>query len=198
MNALANTRPSLLIRLRDPQDDRAWVEFLEVYKPVVYRFARRKGFQDADAEELTQEVFIAVRSAVDRWDHDPSRGKFRSWLFRIVRNRMINLAAAQQRQPKATGGTDMRILLEQQPAPVAEDSALFNREYKRQAFHWAAERICGEFRDTTWRAFWMTAVEGGRIKEVAKLLGVTVGAVYKSRSRVMARLRRTVELLEDE
>ena len=112
------TRPSLLIRLRDPQDERAWAEFLEIYTPLVYRLARQKGLQDADAADLTQEVFRAVAAAIDRWDPDPARGSFRGWLFRIARNLFINALAAQQRQPRGTGDTDFNRLLAEQPAPA--------------------------------------------------------------------------------
>jgi RNA polymerase sigma factor (sigma-70 family) len=196
MDDTPNTRPSLLVRIRDPQDEQAWREFLDIYEPLVYRLARRKGFQDADARELSQEVFLAVASAIDRWDPDPSRGSFRGWLFRIARNLMINLLAKQQRHPQGTGSSDVKHLLEGQPAPVGEDSALFDREYRREAFRWAAEQIRGEFRETTWKAFWLTSVEGEEIKEVAQMLGITVGAVYIARSRVMARLRQTIERLE--
>jgi len=196
MDEIPNTRPSLLVRIRDPQDERAWREFLDIYEPLIYRLARRKGFQDADARELSQEVFLAVASAIDRWDPDPSRGSFRGWLFRIARNLMINLLARQRRHPQGTGSTDIKRLLEEQAAPVGEDSALFDRQYKREVFRWAAEQIRGQFRETTWRAFWLSSVEQREIKEVAETLGLTAGAVYIARSRVMARLRETVEGLD--
>jgi len=196
MGEIPDTRPSLLVRIRNPQDERAWREFLDIYEPLVYRLARRKGFQDADARELSQEVFLAVASAIDRWDPDPSRGSFRSWLFRIARNLMVNLLVRQRRHPQGTGSTDIKHLLEEQAAPVGEDSALFDGEYQREAFRWAAGQVRGQFRGTTWKAFWLSSVEGREIKEVAETLGITVGAVYIARSRVMARLRQSVEGLE--
>jgi len=196
MDEIPNTRPSLLVRIRNPQDERAWREFLDIYEPLIYRLARRKGFQDADARELSQEVFLAVASAIDRWDPDPTRGSFRGWLFRIARNLMINLLARQRRHPQGTGSSDIKRLLEEQAAPVGEDSALFDRQYQREVFRWAAEQIRGQFRETTWRAFWLSSVEQREIKEVAETLGLTAGAVYIARSRVMARLRETVEGLD--
>jgi RNA polymerase sigma factor (sigma-70 family) len=196
MEEIPKTRPSLLVRIRDPQDEPAWAEFVEIYEPLVYRLARRKGFQHADAAELTQEVLLAVASAIDRWEPDPARGKFRTWLFRIARNLMINWLAREERHPRASGDSRVRDLLDQQPAPGGEDSSLFEEEYKRQAFRWAAEQIRGRFHETTWKAFWRTSVEGEPIKQVADTLGITAGAVYIARSRVMARLRQTIEGLE--
>ena len=192
-----STRPSLLVRLRDPQDEHAWAEFLEIYGPLVRRLAARRGLQEADAADLTQEVFRVVAAAIDRWDPDPARGSFRGWLFRIARNLMINFLAQQRRHPRGSGDNDVRRLLEEQPAPSA-DSALFDEEYKRRLFGWAADQVRGEFRESTWQAFWRTSVDGQGPRQVADGLGMTVGAVYVARCRVMARLRRTIEQVEGE
>jgi RNA polymerase sigma factor (sigma-70 family) len=198
MAEVPRTRASLLVRIRDPHDERAWGEFVEIYEPVLYRLARRRGFQDADARELTQEVFIAVASAIDRWSVDPARGRFRTWLFRVARNLSINLLAARRRRTQGSGRTDVQLLLDQRPAPRGEDTVLFEREYKCELFGRAASRVRGEFRDATWQAFWRTSVEGGGAAEVATALGISVGAVYIARSRVMARLRSEVQRLEGE
>ena len=198
MDNAPETRPSLLVRIRDARNEQAWTEFLEIYEPLVYRLARKKGFQDADARELTQEVFLAVASAIERWDPDPAKGSFRGWLFRIARNLMINFLAQRRCRPSATGDSNVNRLLNEYPAPNDKQSALFDHEYKRQTFRWAAERVRGEFEDKTWRAFWLTAVEGESIKRTARALGLSAGAVYVARSRVMSRLRQTVQRLEDD
>jgi RNA polymerase sigma-70 factor (ECF subfamily) len=196
MSDSPSTRPSLLVRLRDPQDERAWAEFLEIYGPLVRRLALRRGLQEADAADLTQEVFRAVAVAIERWDPDPARGSFRGWLFRLARNLIVNLLAAQKRHPRGTGDSAFQGLLEQQPAPDVEESLVFEGEYRRQLFAWAAERVRGEFRAPTWDAFWWVAVEGHDPRAVAGRLGMTVGAVYIAKSRVMARLKRAIEQLE--
>jgi RNA polymerase sigma factor (sigma-70 family) len=192
------TRPSLLVRIRDPQDERAWAEFVEIYTPLVHRLARQGRLQDADAADLTQDVFRAVAGAIDRWDPDPSRGSFRGWLFRIARNLMVNLLAAQRRTPRGTGDTDVARLLERQPAPDGEDTARFDLEYRRRLFEWAVEQIRNEFHETTWLAFWRTAVAAQSPKAVADDLGLSLGAVYVYRNRVMTRIRRKIEQVEQE
>jgi len=196
MEEIPKTRASLLVRIRNPQDDQAWAEFVALYEPVVYRIARQRGFQDADARELTQDVLVAVASAIERWEPDPARGRFRTWLFRIARNLSINLLASRRRHAQGTGGTDFQALLEEQEAPRGEDSDLFDREYRRELFGRAVAQVRGQFREATWQAFWLTSVQGRDIGEVAEELGMSAGAVYIARSRVMARLREKVEQLD--
>ncbi|MEO6808102.1 MAG: sigma-70 family RNA polymerase sigma factor [Isosphaeraceae bacterium] len=192
------TRPSLLIRLRDPGDERAWEEFIEIYTPLIHRLARQRGFQDADADDLTQEVFRAVAGAIDRWDPDPARGSFRAWLFRIAQNLMINFLASARRRPQTLGDSGVKDLLDARVKPTPDDSSQFGLEYRRRLFQWAAEKVRGEFREPTWQAFWMTAVDGKKAKEAANALGLSEGAVFMARSRVLARVRRTIEQVEDD
>src|SRR5438552_2289806 len=166
--------------------------------PLIERLARQKGLQEADAADLVQEVLRTVAAAIERQMFDPARGSFRGWLFRIARNLMVNFLISQRRQPRGSGDTDMQQLLEAWPAQDAEDSALFDAEYKRQLLYWAAEQLRGEFTERTWQAFWQTGVEGRSAKEAAAALGMTVGTVYHYKSRVMARLRQKIEEVQGE
>jgi RNA polymerase sigma-70 factor (ECF subfamily) len=190
------TRASLIVKLRDPSDEMAWSEFVTLYEPLVYRLARQKGLQDADARDLCQEVFRAVAQAVDRWE--PGRGSFRGWLSRIARNMLINFLTRKQSQFRGSGATSVIELLERQPAPDPSASAHFEAEYQRRVFQWAADDVRGEFTASTWQAFWQSAVEDRPPSQVAAELDLSVGAVYIARSRVLARLKRRIEKLADE
>ncbi len=191
------TRHSLILRLRDAADAVAWREFVELYEPLVYKLACRKGLQDADARDLCQEVLVAVARAVHRWDPEPSRGSFRGWLFRIARNLLVNFLT-RQNQPRGSGATSVQELLEAQPSNDPSATALFEAEYRQRVFQWAAEDIRSEFAPGTWQAFWLTALAGRSPRDVASELGLSVGAVYIARSRILARLRQRVEQLGDE
>src|SRR5579871_1074582 len=94
------TRASLLARLDDPEDRLAWQQFVDLYGSLVYGFARQRGLQDADAADLTQEVFLAVAQAANRWQYDPRQGTFRGWLFGITRNKVARFVQRRRSQPQ--------------------------------------------------------------------------------------------------
>jgi RNA polymerase sigma-70 factor (ECF subfamily) len=192
------TRHSLVLRLRDSADHQAWEEFVEIYEPLVLRLARRRGLQDADARDVCQEVFRAVGDAIERFDPDPAKGSFRGWLFRIARNITVDALTLQGRRPAGTGRSSVQYLLEAQPAPAEPSETEFAMEFKRRAFVWAARRIQPEFTAPTWQAFWRTAVEHQTVASAARELGLSEGAVYIARSRVLARLRACVRTLAED
>jgi RNA polymerase sigma-70 factor (ECF subfamily) len=192
------TRRSLVLRLRNLDDETAWTEFVEIYEPLVYRLARRKGLQEADARDVCQDVFRAVAGAIERWDPDPAKGKFRSWLFRIARNLVVNFLSRQGRLVRGSGRTSVQELLEAQPAADAAAQAEFAAEFRQRAFRWAAQRVKNEFTEATWQAFWRTGVQNEPVAGVAGALGMSPGAVYIARSRVLARLRERVQQLSED
>jgi RNA polymerase sigma-70 factor (ECF subfamily) len=198
MATAPETRPSLLVRLRDPADGPAWKQFVEIYAPLVYGFCRKKGLQDADAADLTQDVLHIVARAIERLDYDPRRGSFRGWLFTVVRNRVRNFQERQVHRVRGQGDTAMLEILQEQAAPVPEEDRWWDEEHERRLLHWAAEQVRPAVEPATWQAFWRTAVEGRAAKEVAAGLGMTVAAVYMARSRVLARLKEVVQQVQGE
>jgi RNA polymerase sigma-70 factor (ECF subfamily) len=196
MSPSPETRASLLVRLADRADQEAWHEFAQIYTPVVYRLAVRKGLQHADAEDLAQQVLTAVSKAIGRWQADPTRAKFRTWLHRIAQNLIIN-ALSRARPDRAAGDSGVLDHLNAQPAPEGPDSELVRMEFRREVFRWAADKSRDEFRSVTWDAFWLTAVDNQPIEDVSKQLGLSCGAIYAARSRVMRRLKEKVCEFDD-
>jgi RNA polymerase sigma-70 factor (ECF subfamily) len=188
------TRGSLLVRLRDSGDQAAWRQFVEIYAPLIFGFFRKKGVQDADAADLTQDVLAAVARALRDFEYDPRKGSFRGWLFTAVRHRLARFGDG----PSVRGAGDTAALeqLQQHPAPADEPD--WDHECERRLFHWAAERVRPTVTETTWQAFWQTAVEGKRPKDVAKALGMAVAAVYMAKSRLLARLKEMIREVQSE
>jgi RNA polymerase sigma-70 factor (ECF subfamily) len=191
------TRATLLVRIRDANDTQAWRQFSELYAPVVYGLFRRRGLQDADAADLTQEVLQAVAVGAERFEYDPQRGTFRGWLYRIARNKLNDFLAHQMRHPRGNGAKTTQDLINSLPA-AEEEAAQWDREYEHRVFIWAAEHVRACVDESTWQAFWQTAVEGKSGRDVAEAVGLSVGAVYVAKSRVLARLKQQVEHIQAE
>ncbi|HEY3963517.1 MAG TPA: sigma-70 family RNA polymerase sigma factor [Planctomycetaceae bacterium] len=196
MSVSPETRPSLIVRLRNRDDDEAWFEFTEIYRPVIYRLACRGGMQPADADDLVQQVLSSVARVIDRWEDDPERARFRTWLSRVATNAILN-ALTRRTSDRGAGGSEIHDLLDRHPAG-GPDSDLVRIEHRREVFRWAARQVRPEFQPETWDAFWLTAVEGRDINDVARELHRSHGSIYAARSRVMRRLREKVSEWEEE
>jgi RNA polymerase sigma factor (sigma-70 family) len=194
MTDTQTTHPSLLLRIRDVRDADSWSNFVATYAPLVQGFLRRRGLQDADAADLTQEVLARVATAIKGFEYDPERGSFRGWLFTIVENCLRRFSA--QERPGRRGSGDTRVLhaLAQHPADDLEEE--WDRQYQRHLLERAAHEVRGDFQVATWRAFWGTAVEGRAPQEVAAELGMSIASVYMAKHRITGRLRQHVQYLE--
>src|SRR5579872_6702355 len=124
------TRPSLLLRLRDPRDHEAWAQFVKVYAPFIYRYVRKRGLQDADAADLTQLCLRQVAAHVESLEYDPRRGTFRGWLFTIVHHKLRDFQARPHHLYRGSGDSQIQRLLESQSAPEADDERGWEHEYR--------------------------------------------------------------------
>ena len=190
------TRPSLLLAIRDAQNNAAWEQFIDLYTPLVFTHCRGRGLQEADAADVSQEVMRAVAAAIRRFEYDRARGAFRTWLLTVTRSKLNNFFSSHARIPVAVGDTAMQERLENVPPP--EEGVEWEHEFRQRLFQYTAEKIRDEFQEKTWLAFWQSTVENKPVDQVAALLGLSVGAVYIARSRVTARLRARISQLSDE
>ncbi len=192
------TRASLLVRLRDGGDAGAWREFVRLYAPIIYGFARKRGLQDADAADLMQDVLRSVSLAVPRMEYDPARGTFRGWLFTITRNKVFNFTEGRARRVQGSGDLRVQRRLEEQADSGSALSADWEADYQRSLAAQAMERVKAEFQSATWDAFVQTSLEGRSAALVASRVGLSVGAVYVAKSRVIARLRQEIERMQED
>jgi len=191
MTLSPQTRASLLVRVRNPADQAAWHEFVEIYWPVIHRLARRKGLQEADADDLVQQVLMSVARTIEERPHDHGRARFRTWLGKVVQNAALN--ALSRRKPDRAAGGEGHAIDVVNAAGREPDSRLLQLELRREVFRWAARQIEREFQPDTWQAFWQTAVEGRTCEEAAASLKKGVGSIYAARSRVMKRFQEKVQ-----
>src|SRR5690242_13031147 len=114
MPSLPETRASLIVRLPDKADARAWDDFAAVYAPLVYRLARKHGLQPADSDDLVQDVLSAVARSVEAWLAREDRGPFRAWLLTIAKNTALNALTRQKYKANGSGDSEVARRLAQQ------------------------------------------------------------------------------------
>jgi len=186
---------SLLANLKNPGADDAWTEFASLYRPLVIRVARAKGLQHADAEDLAQEVLATVGRSIGTFEHR-GNGSFRSWLFRITRNLVVN-RLTRPSEPIGSGDSGVQKMLSQHPADDEPTATFFLLEYRRVRFQQAATKVKPQFAPETWEAFWLTAIEQQSVASVAEQLGKSAGAIRVARCRVIAKLRDEIAADDD-
>ncbi|MEM7147729.1 MAG: sigma-70 family RNA polymerase sigma factor [Verrucomicrobiota bacterium] len=182
-----DTRQTLLLKIRDADNDDAWNEFADLYTPVIRNYCALRSVHQQDIPDVTQDVLATVARAIKKFEYDPDKGTFRDWLFIVTRSKVFNHFNKKKKQPQGTGRTTIHQLLEEQPDP--KEQIDWDLEYKKQMFQWAADKVRPEFKEQTWEAFWQTAVDQVPTDTVAQSIGLSPGAVYVAKSRVIARLR---------
>ncbi len=187
--ALPDTRLTLLQRLHDCHDVSAWTEFCTIYERAIYRIALKYGLQDADAREVSQEVLLTVSKRIRDFDAS-GEGRFRSWLAIIARNATIDVLRTNR---TSCGDSRLQQQLQNLVASDASGADAFDLEARRQQFLWAAHNVRLSLAESTWLAFWKTAVEGRDKEQVAAELNMSIGAVYVARCRTLAKIRKLVE-----
>jgi RNA polymerase sigma-70 factor (ECF subfamily) len=191
-----HTRPSLLLRLRDPADAAAWGTFVDVYGPLVYGHARRRGLRHEDGEDVTQRVFARVTGAIRSFDYRPEVGRFRDWLGTVVRNEVNRFLNRERRAVRGTAGADDGGVLDSVAAPVADTAWM--AEFNAHLLQVALARCRPRFAESHWRAFERVWLEHRPAAEVAREFGQPIDWVYTAKSRALKQLWQEVQELADD
>jgi RNA polymerase sigma-70 factor (ECF subfamily) len=187
---VTTTSISLLERLRQPGQERAWDRFVELYAPLVYDWACGIGLSADDAEDLVQDVMTVMLTKLPEFEYDNTKS-FRGWLRTITTNRCRDFFRRRGKMPQLTRQGALEV-----DAPDASD--LFaEEEYRQRLVSRALDLMQTEFESSTWRACWESVVNERAAAEVASELGITVNAVYVAKSRVLRRLRQELARLLD-
>ena len=190
-----STSLSLLQRARANDGD-AWSRVESLYGPLVRLWCRRAGLGAEDAEDVCNEVFASAAAHLGGFRRDRPGDTFRGWLRAITRNAVRAHRRRHGGRPQAEGGSDALGRLQGLEDPLAgsrdEEESEAGLLYRR-----AVEQVRGEFEERTWRAFWLTVIEGRSPAALGAELGVSAAAVRQAKSRVLRRLREELgDLLE--
>ena len=191
----SHTSQSLLSQLRhQPADSDSWKRFVDIYEPKIRRWCRGWGLQQNDADDVAQNVLLAMSKQMKEFRYDP-KGRFRAWLKTVSYRAWVDYVKSKSRQPTGSGSDDVNEILcsiETQEDFVSKMDEECEREMLEQAMFVVRRRV----KEHNWQAFHMAVFEDVPGVEVAKKLDMAVTAVYKARSRIQEMLAEQIDKMD--
>lgn len=172
-------------------DEFYWNRFVVLYGPIVSLWLVRAKVRQDQADDLRQEILLAVSKNVHQYRHNKDQaGSLRRWMWGIARNKISEFRRTEAKRVVATGGTKALSRLAALPDDPFEDSdAKLGEEVHRGLVKRALQILHRDFEEKTWAAFEQTVMQRASTEEVAAALGMTAVAVRQARFRVLKRLR---------
>ena len=192
----SGTRISLLGRLRrDPTNQAAWDAFVEHYGPKIYAWCRRWNLQEADAQDVTQNVLLKLAEKLRDFEYDPSRS-FRAWLKTLTHHAWSDYQEARRRPGQGSGDSQVGLLLE---SVEAREDLLqrLEEEFDRELLEEAMARVRLRVAPQTWQAFHLTAIEGLSGAEAGERIPMAVAQVFVAKRRVQKMIQEELARLDD-
>ncbi len=185
------THPSLLLRLRNSDDKSAWVEFVQVYGPMVFGYCRIRKLQESDAADVSQEVMIRLAKSMAEFEYKPELGRFRDWLGKVIHRELLRFWEQQKSTSRVQNG-------EWASDEAIDDGAIWIEHFHSEILRKSMANIQCEFSIEAWRAFELSWLENTPVGDVALRLEIPIESVYVAKSRVLKRLRNEVARLSED
>lgn len=187
------TSLSLLQQVRQSPEDEAWERLHRLYEPLIRKWLIHYELHANDADDVAQEVMLAVSKDIESFDHNGRTGAFRAWMKGILVNRLRKFWHSRDRRPVARGGSDMSRRLEELNDPASQMTLIWNQEHDQHVLQELLAIVEPRFTETTWAAFRKTTLEGLKPNVAAEELSISLNAVVIAKSRVLSRLRQEAE-----
>ena len=193
MSPVSDSQTSLTLMelLREqPQNALAWDTFVRRYHPKIYGWCKAWGLQEADAEDVAQDVLAKLTQKMASFRYDQSRC-FRAWLKTVTQRVLSDLMADRKR---SLSGPAFPMLVTRDARADLERriEEIFNRELLDLAISRVRERVA----PATWDAFRLTAFEECTGAQASRLLDMPVASVFVAKHRVQKMLKDEIQKLE--
>lgn len=177
-----DTRSTLLHRLADRSDDEAWSIFDRVYRPMLVGYARTRGFDQADAEDVSQQTIEQVVKHVGDFEHRHP-GSFKAWLRSIAENKIRDRVRKLAPHQAASG------ILTHAAGPEPDPAEAWEQHWLLEHLRYCVERVRPDIAENTYWAFYYHVIEDVPVRETAERLNITANQVYVAKFRVLERIR---------
>jgi RNA polymerase sigma factor (sigma-70 family) len=198
------TRQSLLERLKDRDDSQSWRGFFETYWRLIFNVARKSGLSEVEAQEVVQETIIAVSRNIGRFNYDPERGSFKSWMLQMTRWRILDQLKSRKKDqdqfvPYSTPSeaTQRTATVDRISDPnSAEMKDLWEDEWRNNLLEAALDRVREQVAPRHFQVFYFHVMQEETVRTVCRMFGVNAAQVYLIKHRISGLLKKQVKLLE--
>lgn len=191
------TSTSLLVGLRDHANQRAWDEFCARYRPLLVSFAQRLGLSEQDAQDAAQETLLAFMEGYSQGRYERDKGRLRTWLLGIARNKILYLRRQKARQVQPQDPTGQTGFFERLPDDESI-SQIWESQWQQAILQACLKELRQQFEPRTMQAFERLTFKGLTTEQVAAQLEMSTNAVLKANRRVLSRMREMHETLKDD
>jgi RNA polymerase sigma-70 factor (ECF subfamily) len=198
---LIPTRDSLLLRLKDWQDDASWRDFFNTYWRLVYGVALKAGLTEQEAQEVVQETVITVARHIPDFKYEPNVCSFKTWLLNLTRWRIVDQLRKRPKKvvvaTRSNGDGAATAMLERVPDPASLNlDAVWDKEWEQHLLSAAIQSVKRKVNPEQYQIFHLCVFKEWPVQKVTRELGISATRVYLAKHRVAALLKREVKLLE--
>lgn len=190
------TRATLLQRAQDPDDQKAWLDFVKYYQDFIHVILHQMSFRASDMDDVTQEILLKIWRYLSTFDGEKHQVKFRTWLSKLIRNQALNYIKKNQRyelrQEKVLAQCDTEQIISQ---PELDKIVQF--EWEKHITTTALNNIKALFTGVAVQAFELS-LAGKTSKEIGEVLAINPESVRTLKNRVKLRLIKEIEQLREE
>lgn len=195
------TRHSLLLRLKDWDDNESWKRFFDTYWKLIYGAAIKSGLSDAEAQDVVQETVLSVAKKMHEFKYDPALGSFKGWLLTLTRWRICDQIRKRRDHGRREAPREEDVARTSTIERVPDENSLnleatWDAEWRKNLMDAAIDRVKRKVGARQYQLFDLYVIKQWTVQEVAKTLGVSVAKVYKAKSRISAQIKRESEYLE--
>ncbi|GMV96144.1 MAG: sigma-70 family RNA polymerase sigma factor [Phycisphaerae bacterium] len=190
------TSTSLLLALKDQDNDGVWRVFCERYQPLLLAFARKLGLSEHEAEDAAQETLLAFAKSYEEGGFDPEKGRLRKWLLGIAAHKIRDIQRRRGREFVPEEATDKTGLLRAVPDDHTM-SEIWQAEWERGVLRACLEEVRRHVEPSTLQAFELFVLQEWPAERVAAHLGISPNAVFKAKRRVLSRMREAYQYLQE-
>ena len=168
----------------------AWEELLSAHSRKVYSVCYRFTGRGADAEDLTQEIFIKVFHTLKTYD--AAQGTFSTWLNRVARNHLVDHYRRTRKDRVTSSLEDELGHLEEKPSAGAGPVAGVEARERKEMLQAALDKLSPDMRE----AVILRDFQDLDYEEIAQVLGVPEGTVKSRINRGRLELARLLKRMD--